>query len=255
MPRVQTLNLVSENKKLNTKVYKVLYKDQLYIVKSYPKSLYKLYKNEIEINSYISHKYIIPYHFALSTSTRVNLFFDCAHYGDLFDIIHSGKITLDANASITCIIIPILKCVKYLHEHDIAHMDIKPENIFIGANIHPYLGDFGLSIDLNNLARYRNPTRIVGTKVYMSPEQVYDEVQDFKKIDIWCMGLLIYELFFKKLPYTLHECKDKNSVITAYNSIELEKTVDPRINYLIANMLKLDPRERIDISTALNKLT
>ena len=44
--------------------------------------------------------------------------------------------------------VDLLQALKHLHEHDLVHMDIKPENIFIGMDGISKLGDFGLMIDL-----------------------------------------------------------------------------------------------------------
>ena len=42
----------------------------------------------------------------------------------------------------------LLLAVEHLHDHGLIHMDIKPENIFIGRDGRAKLGDFGLVIDL-----------------------------------------------------------------------------------------------------------
>ena len=44
--------------------------------------------------------------------------------------------------------VDLLQALEHLHEHDLVHMDIKPENIFIGMDGICKLGDFGLMIDL-----------------------------------------------------------------------------------------------------------
>ena len=44
--------------------------------------------------------------------------------------------------------VDLLQALQHLHEHDLVHMDIKPENIFIGMDGICKLGDFGLMIDL-----------------------------------------------------------------------------------------------------------
>ena len=45
----------------------------------------------------------------------------------------------------------MLKAVKHLHDHDLVHMDIKPENIFVTADNVCKLGDFGLVLDLTKV--------------------------------------------------------------------------------------------------------
>lgn len=46
----------------------------------------------------------------------------------------------------------LLQAVQHLHEHDLVHMDIKPENIFISADNVCKLGDFGLVLDLQKVS-------------------------------------------------------------------------------------------------------
>ena len=45
--------------------------------------------------------------------------------------------------------VDLLQALEHLHEHDLVHMDIKPENIFIGMDGICKLGDFGLMIDMS----------------------------------------------------------------------------------------------------------
>lgn len=45
------------------------------------------------------------------------------------------------------------QAVKHLHDHDLLHMDIKPENIFIAKDGTCKLGDFGLILDLSKVIK------------------------------------------------------------------------------------------------------
>lgn len=54
-------------------------------------------------------------------------------------------------ATIWNIIVDLLQALRHLHERNLVHMDIKPENIFISFEGHCKLGDFGLMIDLKKV--------------------------------------------------------------------------------------------------------
>lgn len=48
-------------------------------------------------------------------------------------------------------LVDLLMAVKHLHDHDLIHLDIKPENIFISRDGISKLGDFGLVLDLRKV--------------------------------------------------------------------------------------------------------
>ena len=93
----------------------------------------------------------------------------------------------------------ILYGIKFLHDNDIIHRDIKCDNIFInGTTGNIIIGDFGLAKNMDN-----NITKtILGTPEFMAPE-IYNECYD-KRIDIYSFGMALLEIVSGKTPYS--EC-------------------------------------------------
>ena len=87
----------------------------------------------------------------------------------------------------------IAQGLKYLHDHDIVHRDIKPGNIFVDENCILKLGDFGSSRIINENIKQLTP--LIGTKWYKAPEVIFAKKDYDKKVDIWSFGCLIAELF------------------------------------------------------------
>ena len=75
-----------------------------------------------------------------------------------------------------------------MHKQGLMHRDIKPENI-LQVGDKWCLADFGHSVRSSTSRKSRG----VGTVQYMAPEQAYDKPHD-KSVDIWCLGVLLYEL-------------------------------------------------------------
>ena len=93
----------------------------------------------------------------------------------------------------------ILYGIKYLHENNIIHRDIKCDNIFINGNTgNIIIGDFGLAKKLDASVTHT----ILGTPQFMAPE-IYKERYD-ERIDIYSFGMTLIEIISGRTPYS--EC-------------------------------------------------
>ncbi|VDM67615.1 unnamed protein product [Strongylus vulgaris] len=81
------------------------------------------------------------------------------------------------------IFIDILRAVDHLHRHDLLHVDIKPENIFLTKDKVCKLGDFGLIFDLKN---------VKGDAKYLAPEVL--NAAPTKAADVFSIGITILEV-------------------------------------------------------------
>jgi len=91
-------------------------------------------------------------------------------------------------ADIWSYLVDLLQAVQHLHDHDHIHMDIKPENIFIGMDGICKLGDFGLMLDL--AAAEMNGME--GDPKYLAPEVLQGRFT--KACDVFSLGVTILEL-------------------------------------------------------------
>lgn len=98
--------------------------------------------------------------------------------------------------------------LAYLHAYDIIHGDIKPSNILFNDEGQVRITDFGLShFSSNTLFDFLSQLFLIkkdlrgGTPAYMSPEQLKGAKPD-KSVDIYALGVLLFELFTGFLPYS-----------------------------------------------------
>ena len=88
-----------------------------------------------------------------------------------------------------------------MHQNKTVHRDIKPENILLKNNYEIKLCDFGFCAPFGeNILR----KTMCGTREYLAPEVANRSLQN-EKVDIWCLGILLYELFHKKTPFESHK--------------------------------------------------
>lgn len=102
----------------------------------------------------------------------------------------------------------ICSAVQFIHEKGIVHRDLKPHNIMVAIHdgeIKLKLLDFGLvyfdrNLDLEHLKQITQKGDLVGTPVYMAPEQCRGKRVTFHT-DIYNLGLISYELLTGAPPF------------------------------------------------------
>jgi serine/threonine protein kinase len=142
------------------------------------------------------------------------------------------------------IIKEIICAVYYLHNMDppIIHRDIKPENVLIDKNGVAKLTDFGWSnyVDSNEVRR-----TYCGTPVYLAPEMI-KEIGHDEHLDIWCIGVLLFELLTGNVPFKGKDIDSLNNNILQLK-IVWPKDISNTAKNLILKILKRDPGDRISL--------
>lgn len=95
----------------------------------------------------------------------------------------------------------IAHALCHLHTHGIIHRDLKPENILINENGTIKVIDFGIAQLLTEKQASGEYKRLIGTPVYMSPEQRLNPAELSYPSDIYSLGIITYELVLGKLSH------------------------------------------------------
>lgn len=97
-------------------------------------------------------------------------------------------------------VLEIAYALCHLHTHGIIHRDVKPENVLVNESSHIKVIDFGIAqlIEPDRELNEENRARLIGTPVYMSPEQRSDPSSASYPSDIYSLGIIAYELILGK---------------------------------------------------------
>jgi len=139
----------------------------------------------------------------------------------------------------------LLEGLKIAHENGIIHRDIKPANIILRPDGILKILDFGIA-KLQHGSHITRPGLIIGTPVYMAPEQFTGEAIDHR-IDLWATGVIFYEMLTGRLPFT-----GDNELSLMYGIVnetppplqELREGIDPNLELIIQKALAKDKKER-----------
>ena len=118
-----------------------------------------------------------------------------AEKGDLCKYIETPQKGLKENHA-KFIFYQILKGVKFIHDNEICHRDIKTQNILLDSNYHPKICDFGFATYISH-----NLKDCLGTKNYAAPEIWEGRPYNGKKVDIFSLGVLLFNLITGKYGF------------------------------------------------------
>jgi serine/threonine protein kinase len=99
------------------------------------------------------------------------------------------------------IVLHALKGLSFAHQHQIIHRDIKPGNILVSKAGAVKVVDFGLAHASQQQLHLTATDMIVGTPLYMSPEQASGEEKKNIQMDIWSVGVLLYRIITGDFPF------------------------------------------------------
>ena len=203
------------------------------------------FKREIEVMYKVHHPNVVKLYGHFEDNNYCYFLMEYISKGNLYGLIPKDNKKRINTKVVATIMKDIISAVYYLHNMNppIIHRDIKPENILLNDGLVAKLTDFGWS---NYIFNGIKRTTMCGTPVYMAPEIIREQPHD-EKVDIWCIGVLLFELTSGTLPFQGETIESlKNNILNL--KISWPKDINLDAKNLIIKILKIEPEQRISLT-------
>lgn len=158
----------------------------------------KCLEQEIKVMRAVEHPNIVKLYDAVETAKEIYIIMEFIKGRSLLKYVKSqpGKRLGESEAA--HILSQILSALRYCHSHNIAHRDIKLENVILDDSLNAKLIDFGFSAFELVPKKLRT---FCGTPSYLSPEIVARREHSGPPTDMWALGVLLYAMLCGRFPF------------------------------------------------------
>eukprot|EP00826_Nyctotherus_ovalis_P040268 TRINITY_DN394_c0_g1_i34.p1 TRINITY_DN394_c0_g1~~TRINITY_DN394_c0_g1_i34.p1 ORF type:complete len:266 (-),score=75.37 TRINITY_DN394_c0_g1_i34:95-892(-) len=136
----------------------------------------------------------------------------------------------------------ILLALEFLHSKNVVYRDLKPENVMLDSEGHVKLTDFGLAKELTEGNGLTNT--FCGTDEYLAPEIILNKGYN-GSVDIWSLGILIYEMLTGWAPWQDDNRKELFEKILKEPLDLSNPNLSPNAKDLLGHMLEKDVTKRM----------
>lgn len=201
------------------------------------------FRREAKILASISHPNIaLIYYFA----SLEGLPYFCMEFlpnGSLESLLQANK-AIDPAVALSYVV-QVASGLREALSKGVLHMDIKPSNLMLAEDGRLKIVDFGLAQTSRDMAELEK--NIVGTPVYIAPEQIMGGVADFR-MDIYSLGITFFEMLYGFVPFsgpTVSDIFHAKLRGTVPVRSELNQSVSHKLYDLVTRMIERDPLQRI----------
>ena len=222
-----------------------------YIDKTDPENLEEKnnFNREVEIMYKLNHPNIVKLYGHFEDEEYCYFIMQYIPNRSVYEIIPTSGKTPNVKL-IASVVKDLISAVYYLHnmKPTIIHRDIKPENILLDQKSKAYLTDFGWS---NYAPKNVRRQTVCGSPLYLPPEMVKGATHD-KTADIWCIGVLLFELLTGTAPFSGRDMQTVALNILKLNISWPRVEMDPDAKDLISKILKLNGKDRPSLDQILS---
>ncbi|XP_068157724.1 peripheral plasma membrane protein CASK isoform X2 [Drosophila tropicalis] len=214
-------------------------------------------KREATICHMLKHPHIVELLETYSSEGMLYMVFEFMEGSDLcFEVVRRAVAGFVYSEAVACHYMrQILEALRYCHENDILHRDVRPACALLATvdNSAPVkLGGFGSAIQLPGTRETIETHGRVGCPHYMAPEVVTRRLYG-KGCDVWGAGVMLHVLLSGRLPFLGSGVRLQQSIARGRLSFEAPewKSISANAKDLVMKMLATNPHHRLSITEVL----
>ncbi|XP_060650683.1 peripheral plasma membrane protein CASK isoform X3 [Drosophila nasuta] len=214
-------------------------------------------KREATICHMLKHPHIVELLETYSSEGMLYMVFEFMEGSDLcFEVVRRAVAGFVYSEAVACHYMrQILEALRYCHENDILHRDVRPACALLATvdNSAPVkLGGFGSAIQLPGTRETIETHGRVGCPHYMAPEVVTRRLYG-KGCDVWGAGVMLHVLLSGRLPFLGSGVRLQQSISRGRLSFEAPewKSISANAKDLVMKMLAANPHHRLSITEVL----
>ena len=202
------------------------------------------FHREMEIMYKIHHPNVVKLFGNFEDDNYCYLIMEYISKGNIYQLIPKDRRKRLSTQVVASLMKDVISAVYFLHNMNppIIHRDIKPENVLLAEGNIAKLTDFGWS---NYIQGEEKRTTVCGTPIYLAPEIINESGHD-EKVDIWCIGVLLFELSTGTVPFAGNDIDTLKRNINAVK-INWPRDINLEAKNLISKILKYVPSSRISL--------
>jgi polo-like kinase 1 len=194
----------------------------------------------------LKHEHVCEYKHFFEDRDHCYILLELCHNQSMNEMIKRRKRLTEPEAAF--LIAQLLKAVRYMHDKNVIHRDLKLGNLFIDKNVHIKVGDLGLACRLDERDEKRKT--ICGTPNYIAPEVIQGDKtkrgHSFE-VDIWSIGVILYTVLVGKPPYEAKDVKATyERILNNEYSFPGHVRVSEEAKNLIQSLLQSNPCDRYE---------
>ncbi|XP_013777890.1 testis-specific serine/threonine-protein kinase 1-like [Limulus polyphemus] len=210
----------------------------------------KFFPRELEILKKLDHSNIIKLHAIYHLPEKTYIFMELARKGDVIEYIQVNGPSSEQLAKRW--FHQIIRALRYCHRLEIAHRDLKCENILLDDSLNAKLTDFGFSrtcFDPTTNRRILSET-YCGSAAYVAPEVVRAVPYNPMLSDLWSLGICLFVILNNSMPFDdfnlnkmLRDQEKRNWRLRS----NIEPTLSNDVKQLLRKLLEPDVMKRIPL--------